>query len=110
MLLCRLVCFAGSALCSLWNALFNAIFPSSITMPFYTVARGRQPGIYKTWAECKAQVDGFKGARFKKFSTESEAGQFLVDHSDKRDGLDTERLEVVAKNGQKVREKVEQNN
>lgn len=32
----------------------------------YIVWEGRQPGIYQTWAECKAQTDGVK-ARFKSY-------------------------------------------
>ena len=36
---------------------------------FYAVLAGRQPGIYKTWAECQRQVIGFKGAKFKGFVT-----------------------------------------
>lgn len=40
---------------------------------FYVVKSGRTPGIYKTWAECEAEVKGVKGAKFKSFSTEKEA-------------------------------------
>jgi len=29
---------------------------------FYGVARGRAPGVYATWDEARAQVDGIKGA------------------------------------------------
>ncbi|XP_059613381.1 ribonuclease H1-like [Phlebotomus argentipes] len=46
-------------------------------MPFYAVARGRQPGIYSTWDECKKNVDGFSGARYKKFSSETECLTFI---------------------------------
>ncbi len=34
---------------------------------YYIVHVGRQQGIYTTWANCKAQVDGFKGAIYKGF-------------------------------------------
>lgn len=47
------------------------------TKSFYAVRRGRLPGIYRTWPACRAQVDGFKGAIFKKFPTEQEAQEFL---------------------------------
>lgn len=47
------------------------------TESFYAVRRGRLPGIYKTWTACRAQVDGYKGAIFKKFPTEKEAQDFL---------------------------------
>lgn len=36
---------------------------------------GRKPGIYLTWEECKAQVDGFAGARYKAFASRAEAAQ-----------------------------------
>lgn len=36
---------------------------------FYVVWAGYQPGIYDTWEECKAQVDGFAGARYRAFDT-----------------------------------------
>lgn len=46
---------------------------------FYAVKKGRKPGIYKTWDECKAQVQGFKAAEFKKFTTLEEAQAFVAD-------------------------------
>uniref|UniRef100_A0A182Q4X8 Ribonuclease H1 n=1 Tax=Anopheles farauti TaxID=69004 RepID=A0A182Q4X8_9DIPT len=50
------------------------------TMPFYAVAKGRQVGIYGTWPECQTQVNGFTGARFKKFNTQAEA-QYFIDQN-----------------------------
>jgi len=46
-------------------------------MPFYAVARGRQPGIFETWSKCERQVKGFKDAKFKKFSSKGEAEKFV---------------------------------
>ncbi len=46
-------------------------------MKYYAVRKGRQPGIYKTWEECKDQVIGFKGAEYKKFNSEEEAKNFI---------------------------------
>lgn len=40
---------------------------------FYVVFAGYQPGIYDTWEECKAQVDGFQGARYKAYGSCEEA-------------------------------------
>jgi ribonuclease HI len=40
---------------------------------FYVVWHGRQKGIFSTWDECKAQVDGFDGAKYKSFESEREA-------------------------------------
>ena len=51
---------------------------------FYAVAIGRQKGVYKTWAECKAQVDGFKFPKYKGFETMEEAEEFIDEHSDHR--------------------------
>lgn len=36
---------------------------------FYVVWKGRKPGIYSSWDECKRQVDGFVGAQYKSFPT-----------------------------------------
>lgn len=44
---------------------------------YYSVRRGRTPGIYQTWQECKSQVMGYKGAIFKKFSNLEDAQAFL---------------------------------
>lgn len=49
-------------------------------MPHYAVASGRNIGIFLTWDECNASVKGFKGAIYKKFSTQSEAEQYLQTH------------------------------
>lgn len=43
---------------------------------YYVVRNGRKNGIYRTWDECKAQVDGFSGAVYKSFKTEKEAQEF----------------------------------
>lgn len=34
---------------------------------FYVVWKGKKPGIYESWAECKAAVAGYKGAQYKSF-------------------------------------------
>ncbi|XP_060082066.1 ribonuclease H1-like [Ylistrum balloti] len=56
-----------------------SLFFRWITMPYYAVRRGRIPGIYKTWDECKKQVNGFPKARYKKFNSETEANDFVND-------------------------------
>lgn len=40
---------------------------------FYVVWKGKHPGIFESWADCKAQIEGFKGAEYKSFSTFVEA-------------------------------------
>lgn len=47
-------------------------------MPFYAIARGRVPGIYTSWNEAKRQIDGFNGAKYKKFETRDEAQEFIT--------------------------------
>ena len=44
---------------------------------FYAVKVGKTPGVYKTWNECKAQVEGFPNAAYKKFKSELEAQSFM---------------------------------
>ncbi|MEM9078643.1 MAG: ribonuclease H family protein [Bacteroidota bacterium] len=40
---------------------------------FYVVWKGKRPGIYESWDDCKAQIQGFKGAQYKSFADFSEA-------------------------------------
>nr|WP_299339369.1 ribonuclease H family protein [Allomuricauda sp.] len=40
---------------------------------FYVVWKGKKPGIYESWADCKAQINGFNGAQYKAFTEFSEA-------------------------------------
>ena len=44
---------------------------------FYAVKKGKTPGIYETWDECKKQVDGFPGAEYKGFALLDEAREYL---------------------------------
>jgi len=64
-------------------------------MPFYAVRRGVKPGVYTSWPECQEQIVGFRGAQFKKFATEEEAGDFVkgkkVDVVDKREVKDKDK-------------------
>lgn len=46
---------------------------------FYVVWSGLKPGIYGSWDECKAVVDGFPGARYKGFKSLAEAKQAYAD-------------------------------
>lgn len=49
---------------------------------YYAVKKGKNPGIYETWSECKEEVTGFKGAKYKKFPTYKEAQDFVEDKGD----------------------------
>lgn len=46
---------------------------------YYAVKVGKTPGIYFTWADCSAQVTGYKGAKYKSFPTIEEAMAFIGD-------------------------------
>lgn len=40
---------------------------------FFVVWEGKEPGIYRSWEECKRQIHGYQGAIYKGFPTEEEA-------------------------------------
>ncbi len=44
---------------------------------YYAVKKGKVPGIYHSWAECKKMVDGFSGPVYKSFKTLEEAKAFM---------------------------------
>lgn len=44
---------------------------------FYAVRKGKTPGIYENWDQCREQVQGYSGAEYKKFNTETEAKEFM---------------------------------
>ena len=45
---------------------------------FFVVWEGKEPGIYRSWEECKRQIHGFEGAIYKGFATETEAREAMV--------------------------------
>lgn len=49
---------------------------------YYVVWAGKQPGIYLTWAEAEAQINGWKGARYKSFTSLREATEAFRKGSD----------------------------
>ena len=44
---------------------------------YYAVLKGREPGIYDSWDECKKQIDGFPKAEYKGFKTKKEADAYM---------------------------------
>ena len=40
---------------------------------WYVVWSGRETGVFNSWEECKMQVEGLKGAKYKAFSSQSQA-------------------------------------
>ena len=51
-------------------------------MKYYAIRIGHQPGIYKNWPDAQKQVNGYKGAIYKSFTTEQEAQNFINNISD----------------------------
>lgn len=51
-------------------------------MKYYAVAKGRIPGIYSSWAECKQQVYRFSGEKFKSFENLREAENYMTIYCD----------------------------
>lgn len=49
----------------------------SKTQKYYAVANGREIGVFKTWPECYASTNQFKGAIFKSFPTKRQAEEFI---------------------------------
>lgn len=45
---------------------------------FFVVWEGKEPGIYRSWEECKRQIHGFGGAIYKGFATETEAREAMT--------------------------------
>lgn len=45
---------------------------------YYAVKKGKVPGIYLNWNDCKAMVDGYQGAVYKSFKTIEEAEKFII--------------------------------
>lgn len=44
---------------------------------YYAVKNGRKIGIFNSWEECKAQVDGYSGAVYKSFKEKKDAENFI---------------------------------
>ena len=44
---------------------------------YYAVIHGLKPGIYKSWDECKKQVLGFPGAKYKSFPSQKQAEEWM---------------------------------
>ena len=61
---------------------------------YYAVKKGKKPGVYRTWDECKAQTDGFSGAIFKSFKTQEEAEAFIGNK--KEDTIEDKKPQVYA--------------
>lgn len=52
-----------------------------MSLPYYAVARGYMPGVFRTWSQCKDSTDGFTGRKYKKFAGREAAIQFMIDNN-----------------------------
>ncbi len=55
---------------------------------YYVVWKGRQTGVFETWAECTAQIHGFPAAVYKSFNTRQLAEEAFMSESNKFIGKD----------------------
>ncbi len=53
---------------------------SKVKPKYYVVWKGKEPGIYTSWNDCKQQVDGFAGAAYKSFTSMMEAELAYKEH------------------------------
>jgi len=51
-------------------------------MKYYAVKKGKTTGIFTTWEECKENVEKYKGALYKSFSSLDEAKKYLKDENE----------------------------
>ena len=63
---------------------------------FYAVKKGKIPGIYNSWDDCKKMVDGFLGAVYKSFKTLEEAKAFVeTAGTSKKQSAKTEKSDTI---------------
>lgn len=55
---------------------------------YYAVKEGRQVGVFYTWDDCKKQVIGYKGAKYKKFENILDANEFIERQDNKEELID----------------------
>lgn len=51
---------------------------------FYVVWKGKSPGIYQSWDECKAQVQGVEGAQYKSYDNKIDATKAFREKPEKQ--------------------------
>lgn len=69
---------------------------------FYAVLKGRIPGIYTDWNECKKQTDKFPGPVFRKFSSREEAEKFLLPEKTETTPLKKKQVEIVFEDDESI--------
>jgi ribonuclease HI len=75
---------------------------------YYVVKKGNQPGIYKTWEECKKAVTGFSSPIYRKFTIFEEAYNFYHSKDISKDISKDVQQSDLDEQIQKVKELVKQ--
>lgn len=75
---------------------------------YYAVKIGKIPGIYERWEECKENVDGFAGAKYKSFSTIIEAEEYLAEKEALNKTIKNENIATKIKSKKIKKESIEQ--
>lgn len=60
---------------------FETIKNNILSLPYYAVARGFKPGVYRTWSQTKASVETYTTSKYKKFAGREAAIQFMIDNN-----------------------------
>ncbi|MFY7671110.1 viroplasmin family protein [Tenacibaculum sp. MEBiC06402] len=64
---------------------------------YYVVWKGKKPGIYTSWEACKEQINGFEGAEYKSFASESEAKVAIKKSFEDFKGVNTKKETLTKK-------------
>ena len=73
---------------------------------FYVVWHGVTPGVYASWDECKAQVEGFEGARYKSFNSIEDAQHAFFENPWKYLGAGKQRPSIFSSTTNIIRESI----
>lgn len=76
-------CVQGFSDAALFKEGGNSVRKEKI-MKYYAVKVGARTGVFTSWEECQKAVDGFSGAKFKKFHSLEEAEKFVYDDNDNK--------------------------
>ena len=67
----------GIAVCESAEVITTESKEQTLAKKVYAVKKGKTTGIFMTWEDCKAQVDGFAGAEYKSFADPQDAMAYL---------------------------------
>lgn len=67
-----------------------------LIMKFYAVKEGRKKGVFKTWEECRKQVDGHPNSVYKSFSSYDDAYSFVYGESTPNNISNKEKFDITA--------------